>query len=698
MLKSVQERLKNNEFHRVAVRVTLVDPTNWEELDLYYTLQNTDIAKKWAKHFVEIQAGANSVRESSLKYSTKKIDDLLTEMQTTISNINVFYDQPIDIPVMLDNHTLNYLHECYEKYGVRLQRLLEEKYWDTAYLKIPENSFFSKKWPGITFDENMHSNFIRLNDLIHSTEVAIKFKKDPSFSGGIVTYSLWPRNDFELVDNDWDSLVKYPFFGDLCLGYNTLGKNLEHIVLDQDHEAIERNAIIPQQTWSTEIYGYLNPDPVVLASIYAPTTSINMYKKSWDSLQVTEKLGLTFGDYKNNKEGYIKIAEMTETSKKTYFDSARNKVLINFDKFSLVYKVEVVPEHVLYKTKENRIPHWKYVPANSGKQIKSIKNNTNTNIITWVLNNACTYNCYYCPPSLHTGDNTRWNWEEVEPFLNFIIKQYGSNTSFSLSGGEPTISPFFSNLIRKINDSGAVVGITTNLSRSERHIRENFGYLKYAACSFHPSMVFPRGEDQIFIDKLIVASQYTNVSARVMMDPKFWDETVAFIEKLKKSFAGSISLVWIQDQYGASSTKICELSYSKEQNEFIQNFKHNPNHKLLDYAALKRNSKLTEKQRSIGTNYVVEYEDGTISKNPVPQQLINQAETKHFGWNCSIGKESLFISHDGTIKRGNCWIGGTIGNIENYLDVDWNELARPVKCTIGWCQCGADVPISKEKS
>ena len=92
------------------------------------------------------------------------------------------------------------------------------------------------------------------------------------------------------------------------------------------------------------------------------------------------------------------------------------------------------------------------------------------------------------------------------------------------------------------------------------------------------------------------------------------------------------------------------------------------------------------------------YKDGTEKTSQAPQDLINLGETRYFDWNCNIGKESLFINNDGNITRGNCSVGGIIGNIESYKEIDWNSLTRSVRCTQGCCICGADVPISKVKN
>jgi MoaA/NifB/PqqE/SkfB family radical SAM enzyme len=667
----------------IRIRVTLVDPDNWEPLDLYFKFLDTPLAKKWYKEFVRIKSGPHSVRESSLKsnaevLSEEKCKNILTKI---VRNINTFYDQPLTPPSDISEETLNYLHECYEKYGERNERLLEEGYWDTAYLNIPENSPFAKRWPGITFNEFMHQNFIELNEWIHKTETLATSKEEPT-PYGIITHSLNPRTDFNLAEVDYDNLVKFPYFGDFCLGYNTLGKNLEHIVLDQDKDAIDRSAIIPQKTWSSEIYIYLGGRNI---------NCISEYKDLWDKLEVTEKLGYTFGDWKTNREGYLKIAEFDRSVISDFYyggsATTKQKINIDFSKFSKVQDIQIVPDRAVGQTGENRYHRWKDIPENQGKVIDKIL--AEEQVITWVLNNACTYNCRYCPADLHTGSNTRWSWEQVEPFLKEVLERY-DNPRFALSGGEPTVSPFFPQLVREIVEQDASVGMTTNLTRSIRFIKENFGYLQYAACSFHPSMVFPRNDDDVFIEKIKVAEQYTNCTIRIMMDVDYWDETVHFIDKLfnDPDLNSNVEIVYIQNQYGGSVEKVCDISYTKEQQEYIINFKN----KNTEYVAPKY---IVRKVKSYPST--IFYEDGSQQVIRSPQHHINLGETRFFDYTCHIGKDSLFIGHEGDINKGNCKLGGVVGNIENYKDIDWADVKRPIKCTIGWCQCGADVPISKVK-
>ena len=178
-----------------------------------------------------------------------------------------------------------------------------------------------------------------------------------------------------------------------------------------------------------------------------------------------------------------------------------------------------------------------------------------------------------------------------------------------------------------------------------------------------------------------------------MLDPKYWDLTLNFIDKLftDDDVTANVEVVFIQDQYGGSEQKICDLSYTPEQIKYINNFV-NKNSTKADKKPFSKLPRLKDDTRSD-----VFYTDGTSEKLISPQPYINKGETRFFDYSCSIGKESLFINYDGTIRRANCNEGGkNLGSIEEFETMDWDSLGTPLRCTIGWCQCGADVPISKK--
>jgi hypothetical protein len=93
------------------------------------------------------------------------------------------------------------------------------------------------------------------------------------------------------------------------------------------------------------------------------------------------------------------------------------------------------------------------------------------------------------------------------------------------------------------------------------------------------------------------------------------------------------------------------------------------------------------------------YEDGTNVAHSSWQKLINNGQTLFYGYNCAIGKESIFIHQSGNIRKGNCHVGGSSwGTIKEWQKIDWYNFNKDIICSNLKCSCGADVPISKYKS
>jgi hypothetical protein len=119
------------------VRITLVNPTTWEHYDIYFRLFETELAKKWVKSFEKMNFSEKRIREKSIKFSrsnTYTLDTLtdrgkIDKINRIIDYLNSFYDREIRRATVIDQDTLNYLHEEYEIYGNRLAEKLSKNWW-----------------------------------------------------------------------------------------------------------------------------------------------------------------------------------------------------------------------------------------------------------------------------------------------------------------------------------------------------------------------------------------------------------------------------------------------------------------------------------------------------------------------------------------------------------------------------------------
>ena len=63
-----------------------------------------------------------------------------------------------------------------------------------------------------------------------------------------------------------------------------------------------------------------------------------------------------------------------------------------------------------------------------------------------------------------------------------------------------------------------------------------------------------------------------------------------------------------------------------------------------------------------------------------------------YGWDCTVGMNSLYIDFDGRVWRGPCRVGGPIGHIRVG---DWVIPRQMVKCTRRTCDCGTGIKLLK---
>ncbi len=72
-------------------------------------------------------------------------------------------------------------------------------------------------------------------------------------------------------------------------------------------------------------------------------------------------------------------------------------------------------------------------------------------------------------------------------------------------------------------------------------------------------------------------------------------------------------------------------------------------------------------------------------------QMISQKKNLWKGWLCAAGISHIYIGYDGDVYRGNCRVGGSLGNIFSNFEID----SKWISCTADFCGCGSDVMTPK---
>jgi hypothetical protein len=237
------------------LKITAKSKYNNNTLDMYYLILNHDLADRWAQLIDYSNSNRYSITSNyRKKLSKEELSHLFEEFRSTVEFINIWYDKQLFLPeyIKLDDEHLNILHEQFEVYGRRVDKLLSIDFWGNPE-KYPE--YKSDVWPVKIFNTELHNNFLRLNELIHTFQEIIKQKrKDPL---RICTVDFDPKGLHKpLKPEDYFLFTTEKFWGWIYLGYNTLGKSWLSASFDDDVDVAKEKRIVPQTRFAAEFQVY----------------------------------------------------------------------------------------------------------------------------------------------------------------------------------------------------------------------------------------------------------------------------------------------------------------------------------------------------------------------------------------------------------------------------------------------------------
>ena len=296
-------------------------------------------------------------------------------------------------------------------------------------------------------------------------------------------------------------------------------------------------------------------------------------------------------------------------------------------------------------------------------------------ILTMLLNNFCNNSCDYCPSYLRNGKSHYYDFKDIKKFLDVLFQKH-QKIQCSISGGEPTLNPFFIEIIKTFHYNNHMVGVTTNGVKSIDFWKKNSQFLSYIVFSFHPESKF----NSNFIEKVKTASVNSNVAIRFMMLPHKWDDCVKqyydFL-KIKNITCEPVKIMNWED------TGKVFIEYNDEQNNWFKK-----NKKTGEFDSNKNN--IFEK-----IEYIFEDNKTLDSFSIDTNHFINNNMTNFYGYECEVGLKSLFLDWNGDIFLSNCGINPSIGNIMDIKNIKWPK--NKVICNKSKCHCVTDVNINKKK-
>lgn len=218
-----------------TLRLTFQDRVN-NKHQLNYEIYQTDLASRWIGVVKENQQKHHNVVCSFSNKTNKNLSQVREDMNVCIKVINSNYDKILPFFKNVKNFDvkiLNYLHEEYEIYGEKID-------------------YFH--------NEELENSFIKLNHLIHLYEEAQK-NTDDCFPNMSALFDFHPFGiHHPLLERDKIHLITDYKWGQLFLGYNTLGKDWSKVSIDNDIEVIKRNMVKSQQKFAAEAWINFGPD------------------------------------------------------------------------------------------------------------------------------------------------------------------------------------------------------------------------------------------------------------------------------------------------------------------------------------------------------------------------------------------------------------------------------------------------------
>ena len=239
-------------------------------LVLTYNLQDNSLTPKWiecvkqrkteTKQPSKIETlikGTKFPKDPlELKITNKTIDDiesLMIKLNSIVTQINEYYDEPLPLfntTKEIDHAILNYLHEQFERYGARHAEIKADGNYRNHFNRVGGNP---DRYPGHTFKVEFHQLWLDLNQWIHITEGVMTDSDYPNFSC-LIQYIPFVEQGAPIDPEDKLFLDHSPKWGQLYLGYNTLGKDYMHAYCDDDKRVITNNQVKVQKYLSTEVW------------------------------------------------------------------------------------------------------------------------------------------------------------------------------------------------------------------------------------------------------------------------------------------------------------------------------------------------------------------------------------------------------------------------------------------------------------
>ena len=358
--------------------------------------------------------------------------------------------------------------------------------------------------------------------------------------------------------------------------------------------------------------------------------------------------------------------------------------------------------------------------------------------VDWYIGKRCNFSCSYCADFIHDNYSAHVPFKNMKIFSDKIIKIYGTDIHWSLTGGEPTINPDFLNLLRYLQDKKHNISVCTNGSRSIDYLLKMYQFVDNIVLSLHFEHISGKLNDYaskaLELEKWRLQWNQTippekkgwnrkqihpkTLILRFMVVPGFSKEIEELSYKLSPFFErmeyrvirpqkeNFVTAHKIKTKAGFykwkkkpkpsvidKNTKVApNLDNKSEITEIVGRERHwysEADRKTIEKFHGKINS---NRKWLIG---FVEKNNGDITKEEYYYNELNYRGKTHFkGWICTAGIKFLKVAPNGDIFIANCFQGGPLGNIYS-IDETFAPPKAPVVCQKFRCTDPMDLRQAK---
>lgn len=294
-------------------------------------------------------------------------------------------------------------------------------------------------------------------------------------------------------------------------------------------------------------------------------------------------------------------------------------------------------------------------------EVQSVDTTYTKFVVYWMLGNVCTYKCSYCPPNIHSGSVPYHPLEIVQSTL----RNLPTNTTVTLSGGEPTYHPEFEKIVLEKPDN-LLIDILTNGSRPYAFWERIIDNLNTVTLSYH--VEFTKLERFLETAKLIFHISKRRGIINLVMKHDRWAEC---IEVYAAILDAGLPVTAKPEMTTLGPNAVISFGYTEEQRVWL--------------------AKMGTTQT---TNKIVILDKNLqIIDTTNPTLLLASNQNNFVGWECHASITRMLITPQGEVYDTQCKQRRLLGTIYNGFTIP----TEPMICKTSTCWCYNDLQAKKVK-